>query len=302
MIDVRCSCGAVYHAHEDFIGKSLQCTNPACRKILRIERPESKPSNLLNEPVVTSPGSPPGRVRRNRRTGIAIAVVGAIALFGWLLLRTPNTEPPQAPTLPPAPTSEAKPEAAPTAKSDLDSALIPPFKMPTQIAKTPHTTAPQHAPKLILPPCAVGQTPERPETGYRIADDEGTSGESTLEITNGRSVDAVVRLVNVATSRTSRLVYVRGKDAYTIDGIEPNTYSLIFAAGTDWVSACADFERDEDIQEFLKPLIFEETEEDRTRYKVTLHTVLHGNARTKKVDRKRFLEGDQHFSLAAHAP
>lgn len=60
MIEVRCSCGAVSHANEEFIGKSLRCTNPACRKLVRIERqqrgvpPKGKQSAELDNLLSTS--------------------------------------------------------------------------------------------------------------------------------------------------------------------------------------------------------------------------------------------------------
>src|SRR5208283_3995208 len=59
MIDVRCKCGRVYHANEDYIGKMLQCVNPNCREFVKIERPAPKslpssreqPSSLLEKIV-----------------------------------------------------------------------------------------------------------------------------------------------------------------------------------------------------------------------------------------------------------
>jgi hypothetical protein len=151
----------------------------------------------------------------------------------------------------------------------------------------------------LVPPCAEGQSPERLETGKKIVPDEGTSGRSVLEITNGTNFDAAVRLVDNSTNGTSRFVYIRAMNDYTIEGVEPGTYSLLFATGSDWIATCADFQRDEDIREFEQPLVFEQNEEHVTHYKVSLHRVLHGNARTKKIDRKRFLEGDRRFFKAS---
>jgi len=148
----------------------------------------------------------------------------------------------------------------------------------------------------------VGHTPERPYTGVRIEPDEGTFGNSKLEITNGLSVDAAARLLDNSTNRTSRFVYIRARDVYAIEGIEPGTYSLLFLSGSDWVAACGEFQRNEDIQEYEQPLEIEENAEYRTGYKATLNPVPYGNARTKKIDRRRFFQGDQHFSLAHRGP
>jgi hypothetical protein len=131
MIDVRCSCGAVYHAHEDFIGRSLQCNNPACRKILRIERQVIEPFNeapsLLQEVVreqalgeqKTVRASQYEHTRRDRRIGIGIIAVALISVFAWLLLRNPSPETSSPVTEPPPPpnleaTSTPKPELAAT--------------------------------------------------------------------------------------------------------------------------------------------------------------------------------------------
>jgi hypothetical protein len=157
-------------------------------------------------------------------------------------------------------------------------------------------TQPTPKPVVILPKCAEGQAPERLNTGERIEPDQGTSGESSLEVTNDPITDAVIRLVDTATNLTSRFVYLRAGDVYTIPGIEPGTYSLRFASGLDWFPTCAEFIKNGNIDEFPKPLVFEEGY--KTTWKATLHGVPFGNARTNKIDKRRFLAGDQHFSLA----
>jgi len=158
-------------------------------------------------------------------------------------------------------------------------------------------------PPIVIAPCAEGQTPERLDTGARIKPDEGTSGESTLEVRNGTSLDAAVRLVDNSTNKTSRFVYIRATNDYTITGIEPGTYSLRFATGSEWVTSCREFQRDEDIKEFEKQLVFNRDvsivyEGDQrierwrsTKVSATLNAVPLGNAPTRKIDRKQFLEG-----------
>ena len=142
-----------------------------------------------------------------------------------------------------------------------------------------------------VPACAVGRKPERPATGSRIKPDEGTSGGSSLEITNGSDLDAAVRLVDNFTNRASRFVYVRAKEKQLLNAIEPGSYSLRYASGSDWTEACLDFLRDEDLEEFEEPVTF------RAGYistwTVSLNPVPEGTAKTRKIDRKRFLEGDR---------
>jgi hypothetical protein len=157
----------------------------------------------------------------------------------------------------------------------------------------------------IIPSCAEGRTPERPYTGERIEPDVGTSGRSTLEISNGLSVDAAVRLVDTSSNRTSRFVYIRAHDMCKIEGIEASVYWLRYVSGLDWIPNCVDFLQEESIDEFEKPFPFhQETFQEGNYLKDTwteatasLNPVPEGTAKTRKIDRKRFLEGDQHFSL-----
>src|ERR1017187_4691808 len=55
-------------------------------------------------------------------------------------------------------------------------------------------------PVVIVPKCAEGHNSARPTTGERIEADEGTSGQSILEITNGLSADAAARLLDNSTN------------------------------------------------------------------------------------------------------
>jgi hypothetical protein len=157
----------------------------------------------------------------------------------------------------------------------------------------------------IIPSCATGHFPERPATGQRIEPDNGTSGSSTLEITNGLSVDAAVRLVDTSSNVSSRFVYIRAHDLYKIENIEASTYWLRYASGLDWVANCVDFVRDENIDEFEQPFPFRQDTVQESNYvkdtwteaSASLNPVPEGTAKTRKIDRKRFLEGDQHFSI-----
>jgi hypothetical protein len=98
-------------------------------------------------------------------------------------------------------------------------------------------------------------------------------------------------------------VYIEAGDVYTVTGLEPGTYLLRFISGYDWVPKCSDFLRETDYSEFESTLLFEivEPTDDQpgytTRYEVTLHPVPLGSARTRKIDRKRFFEGDQNVTL-----
>lgn len=283
MIDITCpACNITYHADETHLGRGFRCK--VCGKIIRVEHPELAPIPLREVVQATTSKQ---RVGRDRQVGAGILVLGTLLVGAWLILRSPD-EPhhidvPEFKLSPPVERLEMPKEKP-----------LRPFIIRTKKA-VPKPVNLQ--PVVVVPKCAEGQKPEELYTGERIEQDEGTSGQSMLEITNGLREDAAVRLLDNSTNQTARFVYIRANDSYTIEGIEPSNYALVFASGSDWIPACGEFQRDEEIQEFEKPLQFEESDEKRTRYRVTLHPVLNGNIRANKIDRKRFLQGDQHFTL-----
>jgi hypothetical protein len=149
----------------------------------------------------------------------------------------------------------------------------------------------------LIPPCAEGQTPVRPRTGATLGHaHESLDGLSELKITNGRESDAAVRLVDTLTNATVSFVYVQAGDTYTVRGIPPGEYFLRFALGQEWVGACRRFLQTESFEEFERTLIFEESTTDSeqvySKESVTLYPVIGGNARTRAIDERRFLEGD----------
>ncbi len=319
MIDIRCPCDkATYHADESQIGKSLQCT--VCGRILRIEGQALGPTvprqvEHVAVPVESSTSSPP--ITSNRRglsrdTRIAVGIGTALIvllLIVWIRLRPPESK---STTGPPAASQDESTSPAPPphipALSELKT--IPKYLPEKPKLPLPTLILSPSPPLVLTPECAEGHNPERPATGMRIEPDEGSSGASTLRIMNGLDVDAAVRLVDTSTNRTSRFVYVRANDAYTIEEIEPGTYSLRYATGSDWIAACGEFQRDEEIEEFEESRAFQERVFDEGGYhhhtlteaQASLNPVPQGNARTRKIDRRRFFQGDQHFSLAPGGP
>jgi hypothetical protein len=144
---------------------------------------------------------------------------------------------------------------------------------------------------------------ERLQTGARIEPDQGTSGSSKLTISNGTQTEAVIRLVQKASGRTARFVYIEAGKKYTLGNIESGTYLLRFISGYDWVSACRDFMREPDYSEFEDSLSFQSVmptdsqEGYTTKYEVSLNEVPLGNARKRNIDRKRFFEGDHSVAV-----
>jgi hypothetical protein len=288
MIDIRCPCGkATYHVDQSQIGKSLQCA--ICGRILKLDLQVLGASVLrqiehVTAPVEGSVSAPPvddSKVRgqlRDRRIGIGILVSGAIFLGVWLWIGGSRSVPP------PTPSTTGQGQSIPSE---------PAPQMPISDLKPLPLLKHLPVPAELKPKCAEGHSPERLATGMKIEPDGDNSGQSKVKIINGTSSDAAVRLIDNSTNTTSRFVYIRSRESSSIEGMQPGTYSLLFASGSDWVSSCRQFLREENIQEYEKPVVIEEG----YNYSATLHAVPTGNVRAKKIDRKRFLQGDQQFSL-----
>ena len=108
---------------------------------------------------------------------------------------------------------------------------------------------------------------------------------------NAGDRDVVVRLLDSVTGKTSGFVYIQAGDSFAMEGIEAGAYKLRFQFGKDWIPNCHEFVRDSVFGEFSDPLVFLD---DRIRfYTVTLSPSIGGVTRTRKIDRRKFLEGDQ---------
>ncbi len=166
----------------------------------------------------------------------------------------------------------------------------------------PFPTTEGAAKPIPLPMCARDQQVMRLPTGTKIESEEGVSGPCKLKIRNGTSHDAAVRIVNEASSRTARFVYIQAGDDYTLDGIEPGVYQIRWISGYDWEPACRDFLRESGYSEAGRTLWFKVEVDDygrpvsATRHQVTLYPVLRGNLTKRTINRKRFFEGDQYVS------
>lgn len=273
MIDVYCTCGRVYHAHESHIGKSIRWTNPKCQALLPILK-----------------GEPLARTEENHSQGISPA----------------QTEKPSAVRIVEPRKVTVKPRSSLVTLIGVATILLAVVVIAALIEnfshkpETPPTVAPQ-AGNAGLPPeiPACEQEPaEHPMTGQRIEPDQGTSGRGQLTITNGTNYDAAVELLD-SSDTLARFVYIRTKDAYTIQHINPGSYSLCFMTGSGWLPTCEYFQSDMDITEFEKPFAFTarvSEEQDgqtfwSTHWEATLHEVQGGTAKTRKIDLKRFQRG-----------
>lgn len=129
--------------------------------------------------------------------------------------------------------------------------------------------------------------------GSRIAPDVGTTGYGELEVQNGTDEDAELSLYDSGTEQRVRAVYVEARHSVRMHGIPTGIYELAYTHGLDWVGD-DDFRcGDQDYAQFERQFTFtEEKNQEGIQYKaitVTLHTVVGGNVRTKRVPRQEFL-------------
>ncbi|GAA4534072.1 hypothetical protein GCM10023096_80580 [Nonomuraea ferruginea] len=114
----------------------------------------------------------------------------------------------------------------------------------------------------------------------------GSGGRSSLQIHNGGTRDAVISLVRGKSKVYS--VYVRKKAKFKINNVGDGNYRIYFTHGVDWDGKSRSFTRECSFERFQKSVRFKTTyTATQIRWhdwRITLHAISGGNARTAKVD------------------
>ncbi|WP_327582788.1 hypothetical protein OHA25_43750 [Nonomuraea sp. NBC_00507] len=112
------------------------------------------------------------------------------------------------------------------------------------------------------------------------------NGRSSLEIDNGAPRDAVVTVMRGGSKAFS--VYVRKKAKFKVRGVRDGSYKIFFTHGVDWDGKSKAFTRECSFERFQKAVTFKTTfTATQIRWhdwRVTLHAISGGNARTAPVD------------------
>lgn len=206
------------------------------------------------------------------------------ALRGGAPVGLANTSTPVVPTVVvvviPTPSPPPTATAIPT-RTVTPTPTLPLTPTPTVIP----TRTPTRAPTLTQPP-------RRLRTGDFIKDAGWRDGRGELTVENGRDLDAVAVLATYPNSIAVISVYIRAGDSFTIGGIRETTYYLYFVLGEDWDAANARFTRQTRYSRFEDTFTFQCTPipggVQCTTWKVTLHGVPGGTARTQSVDPSQF--------------
>jgi hypothetical protein len=122
---------------------------------------------------------------------------------------------------------------------------------------------------------------------------ESMTGRSSLQIDNGGSRDAVVTVMRGSSKAFS--VYVRRGAKFKVQGVRDGTYKIYFTHGVDWDGKSKSFTRDCSFERFQKSVRFKTTFTATQilwhDWRITLHAISGGNARTSKVDPEEFPAG-----------
>ena len=169
------------------------------------------------------------------------------------------------------------------------------YSSPSSPATTP-PNAPadsQAAEEVDLgPPCAA-----TPANGKVLAGRSNLSSEGhRLEIDNGSSGDAIVKIRNASTNRVYASFFVRKAAKASLDGIEDGSYTIQYAVGDRLTEGCDSFTGDFRVAEFpaTEPFHAEYVNDYRGEgytYQVlsyTLYTVAGGNVRPTSISATDF--------------
>jgi hypothetical protein len=291
MIDVTCPhCCEVYHADPVHLGKRIKCTK--CSSLLRIVGGGGTPVQKPPEAKGAQPSQPRAEARSAppspRRTafGLGSTVVVAVIAVGVLILWWHSSI--RVGTSPVPRTQAGVSQASSQAAGETPESLVNPDG-PTARGQEPLGTGSDG------PPCDEDEKePQRSmPNGSRIEPDVGTTGYGVLEVQNGTTEDAVLSLYDSAAAVTVREIYVEARHSVRMKGIPKGTYELAYTAGMDWDGGKATFRCDPDYAQFERDFAFtEERDQEGVQYHtitVTLHPVVGGNIRTKKISREEFL-------------
>jgi hypothetical protein len=136
---------------------------------------------------------------------------------------------------------------------------------------------------------AKGKQSRRLGNGHYLRKGSMT-GRSSLQIDNGATRDAVITVVKGKSKAFS--VYVRKKSKFKVRGVRDGSYKIYFMHGVDWDGKSKTFSRECSYERFQKSVKFKTTFTSTQilwhDWRVTLHAIRGGNARTSDVDPDQF--------------
>jgi len=312
MIHVTCpQCNAVYHSETTHIGKHLRCLKCGCLVPISdtaartaVEQPSAhlqNASDRSHRPLAARP------VRHIRSIYAVAITASAIVLALSVFIRLRHSAAPTQHVADSSDTSQVPALQRQATQAQRSRPVEAPRIFPsTGKGLTPRTAGQPsaHEHRRTMPAQAQDERPRNYNslpTGSRITADFGTNGHGTLEVHNGTSVDAVVRLYDAATCETIRWFSVQPNGSAKMTQIPEGTYSLAYTTGLDWIDSQDAFRWHPSYSQFERTLQYtERRDSEGVEYhdiSITLHPVVGGNVRTRPISRDEFLKGHRHMRL-----
>lgn len=269
-IVLRCVCGETYFAAARHVGSYVKCSCGAALLIKSVP-PAVNFNNEINAQSYKRTGKSAawksffsGFSKGNARVGAKIAfVLGLMLLVSYRLIYNPaSIEVARSSVASPSPAASIKP--LPSASPEYS-----------------------YAPLKVTPPIyeESERVPVSLANGANIAPPQGPRGKMYSTIINETDSDAAVKVVESASGKTRRFVYVRANSRVTIRGIAREECRLRFATGTDWDAESRKFLSRAAYSEFETALNFR-----RLNYSVKLKPSILGNTPVDSIDEEKFAD------------
>jgi hypothetical protein len=145
-------------------------------------------------------------------------------------------------------------------------------------------------PKTILKtPSVIALNPSLPSSPIFVS--QMNSG-GALTVSNGTNSDAYVKLVEPNSRTLVAAFYVKSTSSFTQEQIPDGTYKVLFVLGKGWNAQTQSFTKNKRFAKFDKLLNFTTTQMvggiQYRVFKITLHPVPSGKAKTSGVSQKEF--------------
>ncbi|WP_421658066.1 hypothetical protein [Leptothermofonsia sp. ETS-13] len=128
--------------------------------------------------------------------------------------------------------------------------------------------------------------------GTNIIPPQNFQGRGTLKVINGTGYDAIIKLIDKASGRVQRFVYVQANQEVTLKQIGFCDCTLKFSIGTNWNPNTQRFSQSRLYSQFRESLNFGEIRTPAgvrwMNYTATLHPVKGGTARTVPISERDF--------------
>ncbi len=143
-------------------------------------------------------------------------------------------------------------------------------------------------------PISVSQNRNLPSSTVLTA--PGRTGLGSLNVSNGTSRDAHIKIVDPHSLKLVAALYVKSNSTFTLKQIPDGVYQVIFVSGEDWDSKTQSFTRNRSFKRFDNSFNFVTTKETKGRsiythytiFEITLHPVSHGHAPTSGINEQEF--------------